>query len=100
MSVQIIENWTDIIGVLKDSHRNETLSGFLTLEIEVRQAHPVEGFANLLADAPGKTIHVNARTELAAKFQLTPGAIVRCRVRRGGPNSLFVHPDHFSISAK
>ncbi len=100
MSVQIIENWTDIVGVLKDSHLNETLSGFLTLEIEVTQAHPIEGFANLLAEAVGQLIPVNARAELAEKSQLTPGVIVNCRVRRGSPNSLFVHPDHFHISAK
>jgi len=100
MSVQIIENWTNIVGVLKDSQRNETLNGFLTLEIEVTQAHPIEGFANLLADAAGQTIHVNARVELAENFQLTPGAIVNCRVRRGGANSLFMHPEHFSVNAK
>ncbi len=100
MSVQIIENWTDITGVLKGSRRSETLNGFLALEIEVTQAHPVEGFANLLAEIVGQTIHVNARTESAEKFQLTPGAIVNCRVRRGGANSLFIHPDHFSVSAK
>jgi len=62
-------------------------------EVHVNSASAVEGFANLLADSAGKTVHVYVRQGTAAEQRLKPGAEVHLRLRRGGPSKIFAHPD-------
>ena len=93
---QIVENWSDIEGRLQDNNPSNT-PGFTILEIRVASVTPVAGFPNLLEDAAGTTIKVNAPDQLVQGLDLSKGATVRCRVRRAGPKNIFVHPEHLSI---
>lgn len=94
MQVQIVENWTDLSGDVVTWQPSSTLTGFGIAEVRVRGAAPVASFPNLLHDATGNTVRVYVPTAAAARLNLSPGARVRFRVRKGGPRAIFAHPEH------
>ncbi len=98
MTVPIVENWSDLTGRVLSCRPAEAPAGFLVAEIAASRIDPVEGFPNLLAGAAGRTLDVLVPADLASGAGLVPGALVRCRVRRGGPKRIFVHREHFRVS--
>jgi hypothetical protein len=94
--MQIIENWTDLVGEIEGY---EEAPDFVTVRLKVAKAAPVEGYENLLAETPGQTINIKVQPELAKKSQLKAGALLTCRVRRAGSNRYFAHPEHCSIKS-
>jgi hypothetical protein len=100
MQVQIVENWTEIVGELKGHHQSKVSEDFLTLEILVKEVKPVKGVRNLLEDAKGKTIEVNVKKDQAENLNLEEGAILHARVRRANLKNIFAHPEHLSVKQK
>lgn len=94
MQVQIVENWSDLTGDVVAWQPTSTLSGFGIAEVRVRNMAPVGRFPNLLRDTIGDTVKIYVPTAAAARLNLSPGARVRFRVRKAGPTSIFVHPEH------
>ena len=92
--VQMIENWSCILGVLlgiiAPPQGGDGRGG---LRVRVDRVEPVVGFANLLADRTGDTLEILVTTEQLAQAQEHVGEPVRIRVRRGGPSRVFAHPD-------
>ena len=98
--MQIVENWSDIVGEVKGHHPSQSTAGFTTLKIAVKDVKPVKGFSNLLQKAKGETLEVNVPNDIIGDFDLKPGTIVSGRVRRAGLKNIFAHPEHFKISSK
>ena len=96
MQSQIVENWSDIVGELKEHYPSKEAEGFITFKIRVKDVKPVKGFRNLLEEAAGKTIEVNVPKDVANSLDLAPGIDVSCRVRRAGVKKIFVHPEIIS----
>jgi hypothetical protein len=90
--VQMIENWSYIIGVLLGIMAAPGGDGGV-IRVRVDRVEPVAGFANLLADRVGDTIEIHITAEQLASARGHIDEQVRIRVRRGGPTRLFAHPD-------
>lgn len=97
MGVSIIENWTDLEGLVQSVSPAPDLSQHVVVEIRVRRAQAVEGFANLFAEAAGTVVQVNVASDVAKKAGLAAGVQIRCRVRRGGPRRIFAHPSEIHV---
>lgn len=97
MSVQIIENWSDVTGTVRSCQPSPDVAGFVAVEIAGEQVNPVEGFANLLEYAAGKNLVVLVPEELVKSLAITPGNVIACRVRRANLNRAFVHRNHISV---
>jgi hypothetical protein len=97
MTVQIIENWSEIQGIVRSCHPSEDVAGFEALELEVEQVRPVDGFANLLEHTVGTTLVVLMPDELIRSLQLCPGDRMTCWVRRANLDRAFVHREHVSV---
>jgi hypothetical protein len=85
--VQIVENHTEIVGVLQKSVPSADRPGFRVLTIRVDEAHPVASWPNLFTRDVGSVIEVLAREGTPAAATL-PGA-VRLQVRKTGPATAF-----------
>jgi hypothetical protein len=94
MQVQMVENWSDLTGEVVAWHPSSPVAGFGIAEVKVRSTAPVGTFPDLLKDAVGETVRIYVPTAAAARLNLTPGATLRSRVRKAGPQSIFVHPEH------
>lgn len=100
MAVPIIENWSDIVGEIRNVQPSPETTGFLSAEILLQEIRPVPEFANLLDGRVGQSISVKVPQELGQRLGLRPGATFRGRVRQSGVNSYFVHPEHATLIHK
>jgi hypothetical protein len=89
--MQIVENWTDIEGKVKEIEPSDVADDFVKVKLEVSQAKPVEGFADLHKEAEGQTLTVEVPK--AAAEHLKAGAEISARVRRATNKRSFAHPD-------
>ncbi len=99
VQVQIVENWSDIEGVICGSHPSRDLRDHTVVEIRVDKVKPVEDYPNLLGESEGKTIEVLVRQETLSGIDVTEDRKVVCRVRRAGPKKIFAHPERFETKA-
>jgi len=97
MSVRIIENWSDLVALVKAIQPAEDLDGFDLVELQVEEAFEVEGFPNLLAESIGTSIEVFFPDECVKSYEISPGICVSCRVRRANLTKLFVHRESISV---
>jgi|SRR5512143_1179147 hypothetical protein len=97
MSVQIIENWSDVTGVVQSCQSSPDVAGFMAVELAVEKVNPVEGFANLLGHMAGKTLVVLVPEELAKSLDITPGDAIEGRMRRANLDRIFVHRKYLSV---
>jgi hypothetical protein len=97
MSVQIIENWSELVAQVKAIQPAEDLDGFDLVELQVEEAFEVEGFPNLLAESVGTSIEVFFPDECVKTYEISPGIFVSCRVRRANLTRIFVHRDSISV---
>jgi hypothetical protein len=101
--VQIVENWSEIEGDVREVRPDPELPGHLVATVEVSEAKPVaraEGgeFPNLLAEAAGGTIDIHVPEAAAAEHQLAAGRRLSARVRRATPTRSFADPHHLATS--
>src|SRR5262245_29739737 len=94
--MQIMENWADIRGRIRSLNEPGDFAGFVTALIDVQSVAPVPGFANLFEQVVGDTVRVNIPQAAVQQFSLSPGRLVTCRVRKGGPHTAFAHPEQVS----
>jgi hypothetical protein len=94
--MQVIENWADIRGRIRSLSQLGDLPGLVTALIDVEGVTPVPGFANLLENASGDILRINIPQAAVERFGLHQGQVVVCRARKGGPHTIFAHPDLFT----
>jgi hypothetical protein len=100
--VQIVENWSEIKGDVRDLRPDPELPGHVVATVELEAANPVEKpeggtFPNLLAESAGSTVELHVPEAVAAQNSLAPGRRVSARVRRATPTRSFVDPRHISV---
>ena len=98
MDVSVIENWTDIHGSIQRWQAESDIPGHGILEVYVEEAFEVEGFPNLLGQTPGSLLNVYVSAATVEGQAIRPARKIACRVRLGGPNKVFCHPDNFRIA--
>jgi hypothetical protein len=91
--VQAIENWADLSGTVREVRPRPGVSQMNELVLEVEQADDVEGFPNLLVEAPGSEVAVAIEAATLQAAGVEPGAKVRCRAQRAAPNVVVGHPE-------
>jgi hypothetical protein len=85
--VQAIENRADIEGRILAIKPDAARPEHRLVTIEVGAATPVEGYPNLFASTSGSSLDVILPAHLAAPLKID--TMVRCRIRRAGPNAVF-----------
>ena len=101
MSVSMIENWSDILGMVQAVAVYDDLDGFDSVEVLVEQVMPVEGYPNLVAtyldEAEQPVLYVLMPVQVVLEYAITSGVVLECRVRRAGADRLFVHTDTITV---
>jgi hypothetical protein len=101
MAVSMIENWTNILGLVQAVGEYQELHGFDSVEMLVEHVEPVEGFPDLvatyLAEADEPRLSVLMPVEIVSENEITEGVLVECRVRRAGLDRMFVHRDYVMV---
>jgi hypothetical protein len=95
--VPIVQNWADIEGNIDDVRPSEHLPDFVTARIAVKRVNAVQGMPNLFAGTSGTTLEVNIPADLVRKNALHKGQVISLRVRKGGPDNAFAHPDSLRV---
>jgi hypothetical protein len=94
--VQIIENWSEVSGVVR-SRKAADREGFDLVAIAVDRVEPVPGYANLLEKAEGSELDVLMPEEIVASNKIGLGDAITCRVRLGNRRQAFVHREHITV---
>ena len=97
MSVNIIENWSDIVGRVVEQISTTQESGFKAWEVIVEEVHEVKGFTNLMEETRGSTILLLFPQEIDEGLSLVEGSLIRCRVRQADLKKYFVHRDFVEL---
>ncbi len=101
MSVSMIENWSNILGLVQAIQESHDLEGFDEVEVQVEQVDPVEGYPDLvatyLAEADAPCLWILMPVEVVTRYEISAGMFVECRVRRAGQNRIFVHSDYLVV---
>lgn len=83
MQTQIVENWSEIVGMVIQFVRESDLDDHGILTVQVRQAHALPGVAHLFPEAPGKTLAFFVRLS-DIRTDPRPGQEIRFRARKAG----------------
>lgn len=94
MSVPIIENWSEVRGVVRAVGRSTEVAGHHALEVDVDAVEPVGSFPNLLERVVGQRVTIFVR-DRGTGDRLEPETRVRFRVRQAGLDRYFADPDSF-----
>lgn len=90
--VQSVENLTALSGRLIEAGPHERLAGWDRAVLEVLDAAPVPGKADLLSSRAGQRLEVAVRHDLLG--EVAPGAVVRLRAKlHHGDAMAEPHPD-------
>ncbi len=92
--VRAIENWAELGGTVREIKPREGVAQMSDVVLAVEAADDVEGYPNLLTDAPGRELAVSIETEKLGGIE--PGTRVRCRARRADLHTVVAHPDGLS----
>jgi hypothetical protein len=90
--VDVIPNRTEIEGEIRSRRDHPSLSDFDLVELDLKDAKPIEGFADLLSSRVGSTIEIAVKRSLLSS-EPVEGARLRCRARLGGPGAIFAETD-------
>jgi hypothetical protein len=93
--VRAIENWAELTGIVREVKPRPDVPQMSNVVLAVERADDVEGYPNMLADAPGRDLTVSIETEKLGG--VAPGAKVRGRARRDDLEIVTVHPHGFSM---
>jgi len=102
-TVQIVENWSRILGRVENWEPPRKSGGPGTLTIAVERVEDVASsdgspHHNLLAGAAGTTIHVIVPASAATRVVPPKGSMAVVEVRRGGsPGRVFANPDRITL---
>lgn len=100
MSVQMIENWSQIEGTVQEIRPETELEGFSAVEIMVQEVRPVEGFAHLLEGVEGSELEVIFPDELISTLGIEPDVHIAVRARRAGLERVFAHREHVRVEGE
>jgi hypothetical protein len=99
--VQIIENWADILGVVQVVETFSELDGFDKVIMLVERVDAVEGYPNLLAtyleEVGEPRLFVLMPVDVVVEYAIDAGALLECRVRRAGPDRVFVNREYVKV---
>lgn len=88
--VRAVENWTLLTGRVRGLR--EIRDGVSHVIMVVTRADEVQGFPNLLADAPGSELVVSLKSAAIERVGLQVGDAISVRAQRSGPRSVVGQP--------
>lgn len=92
--VQVVENWTDVQGIVQGVRSAADRPGFVVATVKVDSMGDVTGYPNLLGDSERQELDIFIPSLLVEREAVAPGRKLFVRVRLGGRRSVFAHPDH------
>ena len=99
--VHVVENRTDLEGVVLSRAPDHERVGWDIVDIDVRRATPVAGYPDLLSSRTGEHLAVRFKRGLLPGGQLE-GAAIRCRAFLGGPGVVLAETtaDNLSLTPR
>jgi|GEM_PF-1518463 len=97
MTVQMVENWSFIRGIVDNCMDEPDLPEFVGVIVMVEAVDPVDSYPNLLSQAAGSELPVLFPKQLVENLNLQVGDCICCRVRRAGLQRIFVHREHIEV---
>lgn len=98
MSVQMIENWSEVEGQVTGLWPDRELEAFTVIEITVSRVDPVEEYPNLLRHIElGSRLEVLFPNEIVEELDLAVGDELVAQVRRAGLERVFVHRERVQV---
>lgn len=91
--VQMIENWSDVRGEIKSLSPSPSDPSSCLATVKVSGSDKVASFPNLLEKKVGNEITILVPHAAVQRAALAEGSRVRLRVRQGGLDRFFAHPD-------
>jgi hypothetical protein len=95
--VQVIENRTDLEGVVASRSPDPDRPDYDVLDVDVARATPVEGYADLLSGRAGSRVPVSVRREHLSTEPIV-GAGIQMRARLAGPGVVIADGDPATLS--
>ncbi len=86
-----IENWAELSGTVRDVRPRPGVPQMSEMVLAVDEARDVEGYPNLLTEAPGGELAVAVESDRLGGIE--PGSRVRVRAQRAGPATVVSHPE-------
>lgn len=83
--MQVIENWADLLGLVRAVHPDEQRP---TVTVEVENVQPVAGWPNLLSEWAGRTAELRVPPEALPVLGEGERMVLRCRL--AGPRVAFL----------
>ena len=90
--VQVIENRTDLDGMILERRSHPTLETYDVLVVDVRRATPVPGYADLLSQHAGGQIEMSVKRDLLPTSNID-GWTIHSRARMAGPGVIMAESD-------
>jgi len=95
--MQIVENWSRIVGTVQEWHPPDNSAGPGTIVIRVEDVGTVrkgdKSYPNLVERSPGEVVRVQVPNVDAHNLRLVEGMHIELEVRRGrSARSLFAKP--------
>jgi hypothetical protein len=97
MNVQMIENWSDIHGIVVACQESLELDEFHLVSVLIDSVSPVEGYTNLFSGINGMNMDIFIPSHLVLGLHIQPDLFIECRVRRATHGRIFVHQEHIHL---
>ena len=91
--MQVVENWAELHGQVTEYLPDPAAPGHTIARVKVNEVRSLEPYPNLFKSSAGETLEIKLPIpKLPRALPPVDGRIV-WRIRRAGPQMIFVHPD-------
>ncbi|HKF06146.1 MAG TPA: hypothetical protein VKB49_27755 [Candidatus Sulfotelmatobacter sp.] len=98
MQVQAIENWAELLGIIREIEHHSHLPEWWTIRLEVQEVRPVANFPNLFASDLSSIVSLIVPAKTVQDLGLAAGKRIMCRVRKAGPGVSFAQPESIAFA--
>ena len=95
--VNIVANWTNIKGQVKDIHSHPTNTAYSVIRIEVVAQKKVKSFASLFEGLARQDVECMVLTAAIQKAKVAKGATISCDISKKPPVN-FINPESIKVS--
>jgi hypothetical protein len=96
--MQVVENWAELQGDVLEYIPDPNLPNHTISRIKVRTIRAIEGYPNLFQSSVGQVLEIKLPVPKQSRDLPPVSNAVVWRIRRGGPQSIFIHPDDLNTA--
>ena len=96
--VNIVPNWTEVVGKVKAISPHESLTGYSKIVLQVKSTSDVKGFKNLMTDKDMSEVSAIISDEALTEKKIKAGMNIVCHIRLTQNRENFVNPESLQKS--